>query len=448
MRLLNFIFRFIFLFVVLLQGVVSCLYAQNRLNIQVKEITLDETIQLAKQNNLDLLMSQKDSAIAVENIKSAKIERAPFLSIGGYYNYIGSPVLYRDFYSNDTLIDYYHHQTSWNIAAGIPIYYGGKIKTQIAQSEIVSLIQNEMLRMTDNQIKLSIITQFYSLYKLYREVEIIEANVRSVKINIGQLESKVANGQNLISDLVRTQLQLSNFEIQVFKTWNEIDLLSSYLCIQTGLPNNTRLQPITVAMIIPEETKQFSQCLEEAFSNRNEIKQSVLQKNYSEMSLKMTKSFYKPFISGNAIYTTNFPVPGTFPPQSDILNYGAVGVGLSYDLSSFYNLNHRVKADRLQIELDEVNISQARNQIEQEVKSAYVHFMESKSNVITYQKNVELSELNYRIVKSKYDNEFALIIDMIDAELQVNDSKLSLNKAIIEAIIQYHSLQYSMGKLN
>lgn len=448
MRLLNFILRFILLFVVLLQGVVSCLYAQNRLNIQVKEITLDETIQLAKQNNLDLLMSQKDSAIAVENIKSAKIERAPFLSIGGYYNYIGSPVLYRDFYSNDTLIDYYHHQTSWNIAAGIPIYYGGKIKTQIAQSEIVSLIQNEMLRMTDNQIKLSIITQFYSLYKLYREVEIIEANVRSVKINIGQLESKVANGQNLISDLVRTQLQLSNFEIQVFKTWNEIDLLSSYLCIQTGLPNNTRLQPITVAMIIPEETKQFSQCLEEAFSNRNEIKQSVLQKNYSEMSLKMTKSFYKPFISGNAIYTTNFPVPGTFPPQSDILNYGAVGVGLSYDLSSFYNLNHRVKADRLQIELDEVNISQARNQIEQEVKSAYVHFMESKSNVITYQKNVELSELNYRIVKSKYDNEFALIIDMIDAELQVNDSKLSLNKAIIEAIIQYHSLQYSMGKLN
>ena len=448
MRLLNFILRFILLFVVLLQGVVSCLYAQNRLNIQVKEITLDETIQLAKQNNLDLLMSQKDSAIAVENIKSAKIERAPFLSIGGYYNYIGSPVLYRDFYSNDTLIDYYHHQTSWNIAAGIPIYYGGKIKTQIAQSEIVSLIQNEMLRMTDNQIKLSIITQFYSLYKLYREVEIIEANVRSVKINIGQLESKVANGQNLISDLVRTQLQLSNFEIQVFKTWNEIDLLSSYLCIQTGLPNNTRLQPITVAMIIPEETKQFSQCLEEAFSNRNEIKQSVLQKNYSEMSLKMTKSFYKPFISGNAIYTTNFPVPGTFPPQSDILNYGAVGVGLSYDLSSFYNLNHRVKADRLQIELDEVNISQVRNQIEQEVKSAYVHFMESKSNVITYQKNVELSELNYRIVKSKYDNEFALIIDMIDAELQVNDSKLSLNKAIIEAIIQYHSLQYSMGKLN
>jgi outer membrane protein len=444
----KFTLRIILLFAVLFHSAVQILYAQSRLNLLVQEITLDQTIQLAKQNNLDLLMSQKDSAIAVENIKTAKIARAPYLSIGGYYHYIGSPVLYRDFYSNDTLIDYYHHQTSWNIAAGIPIYYGGKIKTQIAQSEIVSLIQNEMLRMTDNQLKLSIITQFYSLYKLYREVEIIDANIRSVKINIVQLESKVANGQNLISDLSRTQLQLSNFEIEVYKTWNDIDLLSNYLCIQTGLPTNTRLQPINVPLIIPDDSLLFSQCLEAAFANRNEIKQSVLQKNYSEMSLKMTKSFYKPFISGNAIYSTNFPVPGTFPPQPDILNYGAVGIGLSYDLSSFYNLNHRVKADQLQIELDELNINQVKNYIDQEVKSAYVHFMESKSNVATYQKNVELSELNYRIVKSKYDNEFALIIDMIDAEIQVNDSKLSLNKAIIEAIIQYHSLQYSMGILN
>jgi outer membrane protein len=162
----------------------------------------------------------------------------------------------------------------------------------------------------------------------------------------------------------------------------------------------------------------------------------------------MTRSFYKPSISGNAIYSTNFPVPSTFPPQPDILNYGAVGIGLSYDLSSLYNLNHRIKADKLQIEKDNLNIDQVKNYIDQEVKSAYVRFVESKTNITAYRKNVEMAELNYRIVKSKYDNEFALIIDMIDAELQVNDSKLSLNNAIIETIIQYHSLLYSMGKLN
>ncbi len=423
-------------------------FGQIRPELAIKEITLNEVILLAKENNLALKMSRQDSAIAAENIKDSKIARAPYLSVGAYYNYIGNPVLYRGFYSNDTTADYYHHQSNWNIAAGVPIYYGGKINTQISQNEIVSRIQNESLKMTDNQLKLSIITQFYSLYKLYREVEIIEANIKSVKANIKQLESRVANGQNLISDLSRTQLQLSNFEIQVFNAWNNIDLLSNYICIQTGLPPNTRLQPIAVEIAIPTDSFRLAQCLEEAFANRNEIKQSELQKKYSELSLKLTRSFYKPYISGHAMYNSDFPVPGTFPPQTDILNYWAVGVGLSYELSSWYNLNHRIKAGKLQIEKDDVYMNQVKNDIDQEVKSAYIKFLESKSNVTAYQKNVDLAELNYRITKSKYDNEFALIIDMIDAELQVNDSKLSLNKAIIETIVQYYSLQYAMGKLN
>lgn len=441
--------RFILLLLVCLSlGFSHSSFSQSRMELPIREVTLDELISLAKQNNLSLRMSQKDSAIARENIQTAKIARAPYVNIGGYYNYIFNPVLYSDFYANDTSIDYYHHQTSWSIAAGIPLYYGGKIKTQIAQAEIVSSMQNEMVKMTDNQLKLSIISQFYSLYKLHREIEIIEANIASVKINIRQLESRVKNGQNLISDLSRTQLQLSNFEIDVFKTWNNIDLLSNYLCIQTGLPTGYRLLPVNVALAIPDDSLSFNKCLEDAYANRNEIKQAELQKNYTEMSLKMTRSFYKPNITGNAVYTTNYPVPGTFPPRTDILNYGAVGVGLSYDLSSVYNLSSRTRADKLQIEKDDDNILQVKNSIDQELKSAYVHFIESKTNVIAYQKNVDLSELNYRVVKSKYDNEFALIIDMIDAELQVNDSKLSLNKAIVETIIQYYSLQYAMGKLN
>lgn len=437
-----------FIFLLLAVCMTNTANTQVRTDLEIKEITLEEILQLARQSNLDLRLAQKDSSIAVENVKTSRVARAPYLSIGGYYNYIFNPVLYGDFYSNDTTIDYYHHQTHWYIAAGIPIYYGGKIKTQIAQSEIISNIQNESLKMTDQQLKLSIITQFYSLYKLYREVDIIDENIRSVKVNIKQIESRVANGQNLVSDLTRTQLQLSNFEVDVFKAWNQIDLLSNYLCIQSGLPTGIRLKPVGVQLTVPDDSLHLDQCLEEAFANRTEIKQSLLQKNYSEMSLKMTRSFYKPYISGNAMYTTNFPVPGTFPPQTDILNYGAVGVSLTYDLSSVYNLSNRIQADKLQIEKDDIHINQVKNYIDQELKSAYVNFLESKTNMVTYEKNVELSELNYRITKSKYDNDFALIIDMIDAELQVNDSKLSLNNAVIETIIQYYSLLYAMGKLD
>lgn len=73
--------------------------------------------------------------------------------------------------------------------------------------------------------------------------------------------------------------------------------------------------------------------------------------------------------------------------------------------------------------------------------------MMKAKNITTYKKDVELSLSNYKIVKSRYDNDFALISDMVDAELQLNESKIALINANLDSIIQYYSLQFAMGKL-
>jgi outer membrane protein TolC len=65
----------------------------------------------------------------------------------------------------------------------------------------------------------------------------------------------------------------------------------------------------------------------------------------------------------------------------------------------------------------------------------------------TFKKDVELSQSNYKIVKSRYDNDFALISDMVDAEIQLNASKISLINANLDLMIQYYALQFAMGKL-
>jgi len=448
MNIKNFQYYLTLIGVFFLPVFTDLLFAQSIQDTVPRTITLDEVLQLTMKNNLELQMVRKDSAIAREGILNAKTYRTPSLAAGIYYNYIGNPVLFTDFYSNDSTIDYYHHQGGWNVVLGVPIFMGGKINTSIAQENTRSQIQNEIIGMTESQLKLSAINQFYTLYKLYEEVEIIELNISSIKTQIKQLQSKVANGQNLLSDLSRTELQLSNFEISVFAKLNNIELVSNYLSTFIGLPTTEVLKPINVVVQIPAEQLIYEDCLTEAYANRQEIKQSELQKNYSQLNLRMTKNSLLPVITGSAIYNSEFPVPGTFPPQDDILNYWAAGVKLSYEISSLYNLNHQVKSDKLQLEKEDINIQNIKNSINNEVKAAYVHFQESKRNVEAYQKNVDLAELNYKIVKSKYDNEFALIIDMIDAEAQVGDARISLNNAIVDAIYQYYNLLYAMGKLN
>ena len=138
---------------------------------------------------------------------------------------------------------------------GVPIYMAGRNNISIAQEVVVSKIQNEILGMTHSQLTISVINQFYNLYKLYEEVAIIEQNIKSMQVQITQLESKVANGQNLLSDLTRTELQLSNFEISVFSKRNNIELVSNYLSTFAGLSTLEVLKPTDVVVQIPAEMR-------------------------------------------------------------------------------------------------------------------------------------------------------------------------------------------------
>jgi outer membrane protein len=143
----------------------------------------------------------------------------------------------------------------------------------------------------------------------------------------------------------------------------------------------------------------------------------------------------------------NTQYPAQWPDYPNILNYWAAGVSLNWDISSFYNLKHRINGDQLQIDKSNIALDATKDQINQDVKAAFVRFTESVRNIVTFKKDVDLALSNYKIVKSRYDNDFALISDIVDAELQLNEAKISLNNANIDSIIQYYSLQYAMGKL-
>ncbi|MNL30619.1 hypothetical protein D3C87_1523660 [compost metagenome] len=57
------------------------------------------------------------------------------------------------------------------------------------------------------------------------------------------------------------------------------------------------------------------------------------------------------------------------------------------------------------------------------------------------------SEENARIVKQNYFNQTALITDLLDADIQLLQSKFDFTSAKIAAQIQYYQLQNVLGTL-
>jgi outer membrane protein TolC len=420
-------------------------YTQEDAPKDSKIIKLDEALQLGIKNNNQLKISNTDVAIANENVSQSKISKAPRVGMNMGYNYIGNPKIYDGFYDKSLTVDYFNNQYSANIVGSMPIYNGGVINKKIDQQQLISEMKQAVAKMTEAQIKLAIIQQYFSLEKLYRQIEVTKQNIINTDLRIKQLQSRVSNGQNLKSDLLRTELQQSRFKVSVLKDANNITLISNYLDILIGLPKDTVLKPESSEATIPTETINLPNCLSEAYKNRVEIKQSEIGVKLSESSLSITKSGFKPNVNANAILNTQYPAQ--WPNYANILNFWAAGLTLNWDISSFYNLKHRVSANKFEIQNSNTILSATKDQIDKEVKTSFVRFLESKETIVTFKKDVELALSNYKIVKSRYDNDFALISDMVDAELQVNEAKISLINANLDLIIQYYSLQFAMGKL-
>lgn len=430
--------------------VLACLtsklcYAQQDSISAVKNITLEEALELGVKNNRQLKIANADVSIANENVNQAKIAKAPRIGLNGGYTYIGDPQLYEGFYQNKIDVDYYNHLASANLVAAMPIYSGNAINNRMKQQELVSQIQQSAVKMTEAEIKITIIEQYFTLEKLYRQIEVTRQNIINTDIRIKQLKSRVENGHNLKSDLLRTELQQSNFKVSVFKNTNRIILISNYLDILIGLPTNIILQPAINGAILPTEDIDLKKSIAEAHQNRMEIRQREIDVKLSETSLKITKSAYLPTVNASLLLNTQYPAQ--WPNYINIVNYWGAGLSFSWDVSSFYNLKHKVSADKFQVDKSNIILNETRDQIERETKTAFIKFEESKKNISTYEKDVELSLSNYKIVKSGYDNDFALISDLVDAELKLNEANISLVNANLDMIIQYYSLLYAMGTL-
>ncbi|MRX68630.1 Outer membrane protein TolC [Flavobacterium resistens] len=420
-------------------------FAQQDSLGKAKIIKLDEAISLGIQNNRQLKIANTDLAIANENVDQAKIAKMPRIGVNGGYTYIGNPKIYEGFYQSNITVDYYNHQAFANIISSLPIYAGSAINKRIDQQELLSQMQQSAVKMTEADVKNAITEQYFTLEKLYRQIEVTKQNIINTDLRIRQLKSRVDNGQNIKSDLLRTELQQSNFKVSVFRSTNTIELISNYLDILIGFPTNTILKPVVAESMLPTENINLQESLAEAFQNREEIKRAEVKIKLSESSLSLTKSGFMPNINANLILNTEYPAQ--WPNYVNLLNYWAAGVSLNWDVSSFYNLKHRISGDRLEIDKSNIALQVTKDQISTEVKNAYVRYAESKENIKTYKKDVELSMSNYKIVKSRYDNDFALISEIVDAELQLNNSRISLVNANLDLIIQYYSLQYAMGKL-
>ena len=423
-------------------------YAQAVAGDSIVPINLQQAIELGIKNSYKLKSANYAVEIGYENIKQKRTDRLPDINLGidGYL--INDPTLYNEnFFQDPEKIDYTPYQISGNLMASGVIYAGNRIKNSINQQVLQKNIAEFLAVKTSAEVKITVINEYLKLYTLLKDYEINVQTINQIELRLKTLRSKFLNGQVVKNDVSRSELQKSDFELKLLNTISNASATNYLLTLLLGLSENTVIQVDTAYNYASDTLFVFDDCLLAAFNNRPEYQIAKTNKELSENTLKLVKGAYYPTVNGIGLYGLQNPVPGTFPAEAKFLSFLTIGVGINYNIATFYKTKPQKTAAELAIQREAENIKDLEVTLSEEVRTQFIQYELQRQSLTIYIERIRFAEENYKIIRSRYYNDLALISDIVDAELEYNQARLDLIKGQVQTRINYYQMLKAIGEL-
>lgn len=431
-----------------IQFIIACCFITLQLVAQpVRTLTVDELFTLGTENSLDIKASLINQQIAADQEKTARSNRLPDINAGITGQYQGTPVWFGGKGEGSSRQEVANWMHSYTIDATQPLYRGGKIKQGIAKAALEREVASLSTGQTEAEVKLYLIGQYLDLFKLYKQKEVLKQNIEESEVRLHDIRLMRKEGMITQNDVIRSELQLTNYELSLRETDNNIAIISQQLDIVLGLDEALLLQPDTTILnnIYPVDT--YTEYIEKAYDNYPELKIARMDVRLAQMNKRLSEADYLPWLSLRASNALGWPATTVAPVQELFKNSWNVSLVLSYSLSSLYHNKHTVSAMRRTITLQQTRHEQLMQQIRAGVKAAYIKHREASDRIKALTTYVEQANENYRIVQNKYLNQLAILTDLLDASNVRLDAELQLTAAKASQLYTYYQLLRSSGNL-
>jgi outer membrane factor, OMF family len=175
----------------------------------------------------------------------------------------------------------------------------------------------------------------------------------------------------------------------------------------------------------------------QAFKNRAELEQFLLQREIGEENRTIALSQIRPRVSASASY-------GLSDDFEDNIGFtDNYSLGLQAQWRLFDGGAARASAEQAErdSQLAETRFANQRNQIRFGVEQAYFGLESSRKNIATSTKEVELAEESLRLARLRFQAGVGTQTEVIDAQTQLTTARGNLLSSIIEYNQSYNQLQ-------
>ena len=421
----------------------------------VKQWTLQECLDYALENNIQLQKSRNDYLSGVEDTKMAKAARLPSLSVTssqGFTNYPSASASFSDSHSGSYGFSSRNSYTgTYGINAGLTLYNGGKLQTAVKRQNLQNQIDALSVEESANDIRVAIVQAYMQALYAREAVEIAINTAKTSEaqrdraremfqagsisqVDLAQLESQY---QSDAYQVVVARTSLDNYKLQL-KQLLELDITDQ---IELSVPE---INESAVTRVLPDKTQIYATATE----NMHEIKRGELAVEAADLDIRQARAGFYPSLGLTASVGTGHMSGNNYESGSQIWNRFNENVGLSLSIPIFSNRQNRTATNKARIaaassRLDQQDLLKT---LLREVETAYLDAVSAQSQYVAANEKERYARQSYELTDEQFRVGMKNTVELITAQNDWSAAQQEVLQAKYMALLNMELLNIYQGQ--
>ena len=424
-----------------------------------QRMSLQSLFDLADQQSQRIKVSEAALKAAEEGVASAKTALLPSVELSVQGSYTGNAFMMSRGFSTSGTTEYIvpglgpqqvengkqptpHWGNSFTAQASQVIYAGGAIRSGIEMARLGRQLAELDVEKNRQEVRFLLAGYYLDLCKLQNQSQVIDRNIELTEKVIGQMKARREQGTVLKNDITRYELQRQSLVLAKTQVDDARKIIRHQIATTIHLPEGEEFEVEELSYDDAALRHDETLWQETASGNNIDIRQASVATELAEQKVRNTRAASLPSVAVVAENNLFDPYTADLIPKNANVNVWFIGIGVRYNLSSIWKNKHDIRKAKHEQTQARESVRLAREGVENGVQACYTNLLTSTVEVQTQEKQVELADQNYAVVRNRYDNDLALLTDMLDASNMKLSADMALVNARINMLYNYYKLKY------
>lgn len=407
-----------------------------------KTWTLQECLDYAYQNNIQVRQSRNNQLSGIEDTKQAKAALFPSLvasTTQSYTNYPSSEVTDNNSYTG-----------TYGITAGMTIFEGGKLRTEVKRQKVQNQMDALSVEESVNDIRIAIVQAYMQCLYAADAVRINRSTAEASKAQRDRAEEMLRTGSISRVDFAQLQSQYSSDEYQIVVAGSTLDNYKLRLKQLLELDIMEEMNPAVpgvkeenVLKALPPKNEVY----ETALKVMPQIRRGELGIEAAKLEEKSARAGFFPSISLSASVGTGHMSNNDFESGSQIWNRFNENVGLTLNIPIFSNRKNRTAVNKAKIALNDSYLewTSLQKELLRNVESAYLDAVSAQAQYLSAREKEKYARESYELTSEQFRVGVKNTVELITAQNEYSAAQQQVLQAKYLTLLSIELLNIYQG---